>query len=99
MKNLSVWLAGAAAFVGIIAAVFWWLSARVDQSFKPRPPIGDVTEDLKLIPGYLEDIYRQLFKFSDGANAVAQLNKWAALLTGVSVALSGLSSWFGSSSS
>jgi hypothetical protein len=95
MKFFGGWFALVAAVTGIIAAILWWRSTRIDQSFNPEPPPGDVgvDPDGKVLKGYLEDVYRQLFKFSDASKDVAHLNKQAAIFTGISVACSGISSW------
>jgi len=99
MKNLSIWFAGAAALTGIIAAIFWWISARIDQGFDPAPPTGNIAKDDEnktVSKGNWNDLYVSLFKISDALNAVARLDRWAAISTGISVALSGISSLLGS---
>jgi hypothetical protein len=96
MKTISLWLAAVACITGLIAAFYWWRSAMIDQSFNPNPPTGNVVTTPSIIPGYLQEIYSQLFRFSDTSKDISRLNRNAALLTAISVGLSGLSSWFGS---
>jgi hypothetical protein len=94
MKLVSFLLALAAAVNGIAAAFYWGRSANIDQSVDPKLPLGDVTRDSNVLLGYLEYIYRHLFRLQDTARDAARPNREAAFWTGVSVFLSGLSAVF-----
>jgi hypothetical protein len=95
MKDFNLYIAAAALVTGIVAAVYWWRSASIEQSLNPKLPVGDVTEDPKVLLDYLHHIYEHFFKLQDTLRYASRLNRNAALWSGISVFLSGLSAAVG----
>lgn len=98
-KYISWAFAGAAFVTGILAAIYWYLSARVEI---PNPginlPEGDF-QDPDVLQQYLNHIYWVLLGMRDSGKNAASLNKKAAAWTAASVAFGSLSALFGSYSS
>ena len=95
MKDFNLYIAAAALVTGIVAAAYWWRSASIDQSLDPKVPPGDATKDPNVLLEYLNHIYIHFFKLQDTSKDVSRLNRNAALWTGISVFLSGLSAAVG----
>jgi hypothetical protein len=76
---------------GIAAAILWaWTaSVRVSPGWS-NLPLGDFPSDPEVQYGWLNDIYVRFVTLEDGLKRSAQLNKWAAIMTAVSVLLNAL---------
>jgi hypothetical protein len=85
MKQISVGPAIIAFITGIIAAWFWYESAKVDPKTGWTPPSGDATKDDKALLANFNAVYVWIFAIKDALRESGRLNKWAAGWTAASV--------------
>ena len=95
VKTLSMVVALAAFVTGVVAAWYWYRSARIDPKTGWNPPVGDATTDPDALLANLNALFVWTFAIKDALKESSELNRSAAIWTAVSVLFSAVAAEMG----